>query len=156
MIKHFISFVLLIMTLHLNSQQVVIETTLGNITIKLYDETPIHKENFLGLVSKNYYNGLLFHRVIKDFMIQTGDSNSKNAKPGQSLGYGGASYTIPAEFNKKYYHKKGALAAARQGDNVNPNKESSGSQFYIVQGKILTGQRNGLYGTAQYAHKIYR
>jgi cyclophilin family peptidyl-prolyl cis-trans isomerase len=137
MIKYNLFVILFAISLHISSQVVVIETTSGNITIKLYDETPIHKENFLELVSKKYYDGLLFHRVIEDFMIQTGDSDSKNAKPGQALGFGGASHTIPAEFNKNYYHKKGALAAARQGDNINPNKESSGSQFYIVKGKVL-------------------
>lgn len=120
------------------SQNIKIETNLGNITIKLYDETPMHKENFIDLISKKYYDGQLFHRVIKDFMIQTGDNNSLSAKPGQRLGNGGATYTIPAEINKKYYHKKGAVAAARQSDNINPLKESSGSQFYIVQGRVFS------------------
>jgi len=119
-------------------QHVLIETNFGNITIKLYDETPMHKENFLHLVNSGFYNNLLFHRLIKEFIIQTGDTNSKNAKPGQRLGYGGMQYTIPAEFNKNYYHKKGALAAARQPDNLNPQKESSCSQFYIVVGRKFT------------------
>ena len=113
---------------------IVMETNLGTMKIKLYKETPLHAENFLKLVNEGYYNGQLFHRVIQNFMIQAGDPNSINAKPGVRLGTGGPSYTIPAEFVPKYYHKKGALAAARQGDQINPKKESSGSQFYIVQG----------------------
>lgn len=116
----------------------VFETTKGTIKIKLYEETGMHKDNFIKLVSAGYYNGVLFHRVIKDFMIQTGDPNSKNAKPGQALGTGGPNYTVPAEIYANLYHKKGAVAAARQGDNVNPDRESSGSQFYIVQGKKYT------------------
>jgi cyclophilin family peptidyl-prolyl cis-trans isomerase len=115
---------------------VLIETTMGNMKVKLYNETPHHRDNFIKLVNEKYYDGVLFHRVIKDFMIQTGDPNSKNAPKGANLGSGGPKYTIPAEFNTKLIHKKGALAAARTGDNVNPKKESSGSQFYIVQGKV--------------------
>ncbi len=114
------------------------ETTMGDMTIKLYDETPKHKENFLKLVNEGYYNGMLFHRVIKDFMIQAGDPDSKTAKKGQTLGSGGPGYTIEAEFNTKFFHKKGALSAARTGDQMNPEKRSSGSQFYIVQGKTYT------------------
>ncbi len=129
---------LLIFSINCNSQLVKIITTYGNITIKLYDETPMHKENFLKLVSNKFYDGLLFHRVINNFMIQTGDPKSKNAKPDKLLGQGGVNYTIPPEFNKQLYHKKGAVAAARLPDNINPNKESSGSQFYIVQGKKYT------------------
>lgn len=117
---------------------VVFQTTKGIIKVKLYNETIMHRDNFIKLVSEGYYNGVLFHRVIKDFMIQTGDPESKNAKPGQTLGNGGPDYTIPAEFYAPLYHKKGALAAARSGDNVNPNRESSGSQFYIVEGKKFT------------------
>jgi cyclophilin family peptidyl-prolyl cis-trans isomerase len=117
---------------------VLLETTYGDIKIKLYDETPFHKENFLKLVSEKLYDDQIFHRVINNFMIQAGDPNSKNAKPGQPLGYGDLGYTIPAEFNKNLFHKKGALAAARQPDNVNPAKESSASQFYIVHGKVYT------------------
>jgi len=116
---------------------ILVQTTMGNLKIKLYDETPMHKENFIKLVNQKYYDGLLFHRVIKNFMIQGGDPNSKNAAKGASLGNGGPNYTIPAELNKKLFHKKGALAAARMGDNVNPRKESSGSQFYIVQGNVV-------------------
>lgn len=115
---------------------VKIETEYGNIVVKLYDETPLHRDNFLKLVNEGFYNDLLFHRVIKDFMIQGGDPESKGAPAGKSLGAGDVGYTIPAEFvYPKYYHKKGALAAARQADQVNPEKKSSGCQFYIVQGK---------------------
>lgn len=122
------------------SQNLLISTTEGNITIKLYDDVPFHQENFMELVNKHFYDGLLFHRVIKDFMIQTGDPVSKHAKPGQFLGTGGVSYTVPAEFRKHYYHKKGAVAAARLPDNKNPEKASSGSQFYIVKGKTYSDQ----------------
>jgi cyclophilin family peptidyl-prolyl cis-trans isomerase len=102
--------------------------------IKLLDETPLHRDNFKKLVADSFYNGTLFHRVIDGFMIQGGDPSSKNATPGQQLGMGNIEYTIPAEFNSKFIHKKGAIAAARQSDAVNPNKESSGCQFYIVDG----------------------
>lgn len=115
---------------------IMLETPYGNMKIKLYDETPMHKENFLKLVSEKFFDDQIFHRVIEDFMIQAGDPDSKNAPPGKPLGFGDLGYTVPAEFNKDHYHKKGALAAARQSDNVNPAKESSASQFYIVQGKI--------------------
>jgi len=117
---------------------VLLETTQGNIKIKLYNETPKHRDNFIKLVTEKYYDGLLFHRVIKDFMIQTGDPNSKNAPKGKALGSGGPGYTIPAEFNPAFIHKKGALAAARTGDNINPLKASSGSQFYIVGGRKIS------------------
>jgi len=113
-----------------------ISTTLGDIKIKLYDETPLHRDNFIKLVKEGYYNGTLFHRVIKNFMIQCGDPNSRNAAPNASLGSGGPGYTIPAEFNSKLIHKRGALAAARLGDEVNPNRDSSGSQFYIAWGQV--------------------
>jgi cyclophilin family peptidyl-prolyl cis-trans isomerase len=113
-------------------------TTQGNIILRLYDSTPLHRDNFLRLVKSHYYDGVLFHRVIKNFMIQGGDPDSKTAKAGQALGEGGPSYTIPAEFHETLFHKKGALAAAREGDKVNPEKRSSGSQFYIVQGKKFT------------------
>lgn len=114
---------------------VLIETSLGNITVKLYNETPLHCDNFLKLVEDTFYNGCIFHRVINQFMIQGGDPDSKNPKPNQVLGNGGPGYTIAAEIVPTLFHKKGVLAAARLGDNVNPDKESSGSQFYIVQGK---------------------
>lgn len=118
--------------------KVVLETNLGNMVFILYDDTPLHSENFTKLVNEGYYNNQLFHRVIKNFMIQAGDPDSKYAAPGQMLGRGGTDYTVPSEFIPEYYHKKGALAAARQSDNINPNKESSGSQFYIVQGRVFT------------------
>ena len=115
-----------------------IKTTEGDIIIRLYDETPKHRDNFLKLAKEGYFNGTLFHRVIKDFMIQGGDPDSKNAPKGKMLGTGGPDYTIPAEFvYPQYFHKRGALSAARTGDEVNPEKESSGSQFYIVWGKTL-------------------
>lgn len=117
---------------------IVFETTMGEITIRLYDSTTLHSQNFLKLVNEGYYNGHLFHRVIKNFMIQSGDPNSINATPSQPLGTGGPNYLIPAEFKQQYFHKKGALAAARQGDPVNPEKKSSGSQFYIVHGQVFT------------------
>lgn len=117
--------------------KILIKTSLGDITVLLYDETPLHKENFLKLVDEKFYDNVLFHRVIKNFMIQTGDPDSKNAQPGQQLGMGGPGYTVPAEIHPNLYHKRGALAAARQGDNVNPQKRSSGSQFYIVDGNKL-------------------
>tara|TARA_B100001540_G_scaffold265223_1_gene245663 strand:- start:162 stop:875 length:714 start_codon:yes stop_codon:yes gene_type:complete len=107
-------------------------------TIKLFDETPLHRDNFKKLVADSFYDGTLFHRVIDGFMIQGGDPTSKNAKPGQQLGMGNIKYTIPAEFNPNLIHKKGALAAARQSDAVNPQKESSGCQFYIVDGTKVT------------------
>lgn len=118
------------------SSYVLIETDFGNITVRLYNETPRHRDNFIKLVKEGFYDGLLFHRVIKNFMIQGGDPKSKDAQPGQMLGDGGLPYTVPAEFVPTLFHKKGALAAARQGDNVNPNKESSSCQFYIVQGNV--------------------
>lgn len=114
---------------------VKLKTTKGTIILKLYHETPTHRDNFIKLIKEKYYDSLLFHRVIKDFMIQAGDNQSKNASPGQRLGSGGVGYKIPAEFQPHLFHKRGALAAAR--DN-NPEKASSGSQFYIVQGKVFT------------------
>ncbi len=117
---------------------VLISTNYGDMKAVLYDETPLHRDNFIKLVKEGYYDGTLFHRVIDGFMIQGGDPNSKTAKPNQQLGSGGPGYTIPAEFKQELIHKKGALAAARMGDNVNPQKASSGSQFYIAQGKRYT------------------
>jgi cyclophilin family peptidyl-prolyl cis-trans isomerase len=111
----------------------VIHTDYGDMTGILYNETPKHRDNFVKLVKEGYYNGSLFHRVIMGFMIQGGDPDSKTAKPGQALGMGGPGYTIPAEFNPAFKHKRGALAAARTGGPSNPQKASSGSQFYIVQ-----------------------
>lgn len=116
--------------------KVKIDTSFGEITVRLYDETPLHRDNFVKLAREGYFDGMLFHRVIRDFMIQGGDPDSKTASPGQSLGTGGPGYTIEAEIRKDLFHKRGALAAARQGDQVNPQRRSSGSQFYIVWGQI--------------------
>lgn len=117
---------------------VKLETTMGNITVALYNETPKHRDNFIKLVKEGVYDSTLFHRVIKQFMIQAGDPESKNAADTAMLGNGDVGYTIPAEFNPKFFHKKGVLAAARQGDDVNPEKASSGCQFYIVTGRKFT------------------
>ena len=116
--------------------KIKIETPKGDIIVRLYDETPKHRDNILKLAKEGYYDGTLFHRVIKDFMIQGGDPDSKGAPKGKHLGAGGPEYTIEAEINPQLFHKRGALCAARLGDEVNPNKESSGSQFYIVCGEI--------------------
>ena len=116
--------------------KVQIQTTLGDIIVRLYDETPIHRDNFVKLVKEGYYDGTLFHRVIKDFMIQGGDPDSKGAPAGKMLGVGGPDYTLEAEIKDNLFHKRGALAAARQGDEVNPERRSSGSQFYIVWGQV--------------------
>lgn len=116
--------------------KVKIQTTLGDIIVRLYDETPQHRDNFVKLAKEGYYDGTLFHRVIKDFMIQGGDPDSKGAPAGKMLGVGGPDYTIEAEIKSRLYHKRGALAAARQGDEVNPERRSSGSQFYIVWGQV--------------------
>ena len=119
-----------------NETKVLIKTSVGDITIKLYNETPQHRDNFIKLVNEHFYDSILFHRVIKDFMVQAGDPESKNAEKGVQLGAGGPGYNIPAEFvYPKYFHKRGALSAARQADQVNPERQSSGSQFYIVTGK---------------------
>jgi len=124
---------------------VSIKTEFGEIKVKLYEDTPKHRDNFIKLVNEGFYDDLLFHRVINNFMIQCGDPNSKNSKPNDMLGNGGPGYTIPAEINPKYFHKKGAVAAARLGGPKNPEKNSSGSQFYIVQGTVFrTGELDTL------------
>lgn len=115
---------------------VSIKTTVGDIKVKLYDETPVHRDNFIKLVDKGFYDGIAFHRVIKEFMAQAGDPETNPAL--RALPDSMKRYTIPAEINPLFFHKKGALAAARQGNNVNPEMRSSGTQFYIVQGKKLT------------------
>lgn len=121
------------------STYVLIETSLGNIKVKLYDDTPLHRDNFVKLAREGFYDGSLFHRVIRNFMIQGGDPESKDAPAGKQLGSGDPGYTLPAEIvYPKHFHKRGALAAARQGDQVNPEKRSSGSQFYIVWGDKYT------------------
>ena len=118
------------------SVKVAVKTTAGDFTVLLYGDTPKHRDNFVRLVNEGYYDGTLFHRVIKDFMIQAGDPDSRDAKPGQALGAGGPDYKIDAEIVfPKHFHKRGALAAARQGDQVKPLKQSSGSQFYVVTGR---------------------
>jgi peptidyl-prolyl cis-trans isomerase B (cyclophilin B) len=119
-------------------KDVLLQTSMGDIVVRLSDSTPLHRYNFLKLVKVGFYDSVLFHRVIKNFMIQSGDPESKTAPSGVPLGNGGPSYTIPAEFRATLFHKKGVIAAARMGDNVNPQKASSGSQFYIVQGKPFT------------------
>jgi len=122
-----------------------IQTNMGNIRVKLYSKTPKHRENFARLAFSGFYNGLLFHRVINGFMIQTGDPYTKNPELKGKFGTGGPGYTVPAEFIPEYTHKKGALAAARKGDAANPLKESSGSQFYIVQDEAACAPLNGDY-----------
>ena len=119
-------------------RDVELQTSKGTIVVRLSDSTPLHRNNFLKLVKQHYYDSILFHRVIANFMIQAGDPNSKLAKPNERLGGGGPGYTVPAEFRATLFHEKGVIAAARSGDVVNPQKASSGSQFYIVQGKIFT------------------
>lgn len=119
-------------------RDVLLQTNYGDIIIRLSDSTPLHRDNFLKLVKSHYYDSVLFHRVINHFMIQAGDPDSKHAEPGKPLGNGGPDYKIPAEFRQTLFHKKGVIAAAREGDKINPEKASSGSQFYIVQGKIFT------------------
>ncbi len=122
------------------STKVVIVTDYGDIELELYDKTPQHRDNFLKLTKEGFYDGTLFHRVIKEFMIQGGDPATKKAKDDAPVSSESPSYTISAEFVPEYFHKRGALAAARQGDNINPQKASSGSQFYIVQGKKYTDE----------------
>lgn len=122
----------------LGKETILVETSMGNMKLKLYDETPLHKANFLKLVSEHVYDSLLFHRVINNFMIQGGDPLSKRAKKGDTLGNGELGYTLPAEINPKLIHKKGTLCAAREGDDINPKFESSSCQFYIVKGSVKT------------------
>jgi peptidyl-prolyl cis-trans isomerase B (cyclophilin B) len=118
--------------------KVLISTSMGDIKVVLYDKTPLHRDNFVKLAKESYFDGTLFHRVINQFMIQGGDPDSRDAKPKKMLGNGGPDYTIPFEYVPEYFHKRGALAAARMGDDVNPEKASSGSQFYIVQGRTFS------------------
>lgn len=140
----YITIILLVVVSSMNAQMlnkeqhIKISTLQGNMIIKLYNETPVHRDNMIKLINEGFYEGQLFHRVIKDFMIQGGDPHSVDAARGQQLGQGGPGYTLPAEFNNELFHKKGALAAARKGDRANPEKASSGSQFYLVQGRVFT------------------
>ena len=124
----------------LGKETILLETNYGVMKLKLYEETPLHKANFLKLVNQAFFDSLLFHRVINNFMIQGGDPLSKLAKSGDSLGHGDIGYTVPAEFNPKLIHKRGCLAAAREADDINPKFESSASQFYIVMGKKRTSE----------------
>lgn len=124
-----------------NSEKVLIQTSKGNIIVELYKETPLHTKNFIKLAESGFYDSLLFHRVIPGFMIQGGDPQSKNAKKGQKLGNSNPDYTIPPEFSDSLIHKRGALAAARKSDQINPGKESSGSQFYLVQGQSFDAEK---------------
>lgn len=135
--------------------KVLLKTTMGDITILLYGDTPRHRDNFVKLVKEGHYDGVLFHRVINDFMVQTGDPDSKTAPKGKMLGGGDVPYELEAEFLfPTHYHHRGAIAAARQGDNVNPQKKSSGSQFYIVTGKKFTpGQLDSMGHQAIMRHK---
>lgn len=143
------AFLLVLLTHVLSAQQaelppgktITINTSMGDIRVLLYDETPLHQENMLKLIEEGFYDGQLFHRVIENFMIQGGDPHSVGAERGQRLGTGGPGYRIPAEVSDHLYHKKGALAAARMGDDVNPEKLSSGSQFYIVRGMVFTPEQ---------------
>ena len=136
-------------------------TNYGRIVLLLYDETPLHRDNFIKLATNRVFDGLLFHRVIEKFMIQGGDPTSKGAEPGKMLGDGTLGYNIPAEFRPELFHKRGALCAAREGDMVNPKKESSASQFYIVQGRVwseaeldMMEQRSGKHFTDE-QRKVY-
>jgi len=122
-----------------DSTYAMIETNMGNMKVKLYNSTPQHRDNFIKLANDGFYDGLIFHRVISGFMIQGGDPNSRDPKPDASYGTGGPGYTIPAEIGN--HHFKGALSAARQGENINPKLESSGSQFYVVQGTKMNEQQ---------------
>jgi len=123
-----------------SQKKVMITTDYGTMVLKLYNKTPLHRDNFIKLVKQHFFDSLLFHRVIKGFMIQGGDPESKHAKQGQLLGEGSLKYTLPAEFDTSLFHKKGALAAARESDADNPQKRSSATQFYIVEGKTYTNE----------------
>lgn len=145
-LKHIILSIILILVIKLGFSQtfspetIIISTPYGNMKLKLFNETPKHRDNFLKLVREHFYDSLLFHRVIEGFMIQGGDPDSKHAEPAKLLGDGDLKYTIPSEFISTLCHKKGMLCAARNGDDVNPEKASSAAQFYIVQGKVRTDE----------------
>jgi peptidyl-prolyl cis-trans isomerase B (cyclophilin B) len=139
LITMLLSFSFQVMAQDNNSGRLIMfETSRGDMLVRLYDETPAHRDNMIKLIEEGFYKDQLFHRVIKDFMIQGGDPHSVGADKGQRLGSGGPGYTVPAEFNEALIHKKGALAAARKGDQFNPEQASNGSQFYLVQGRVLT------------------
>lgn len=139
----FIAIITLVTSCKKKENLVVMETNKGNIELKLYDATPLHRDNFKNLVEEGAFDSLLFHRVIKNFMIQGGDPDSKHAEPGVLLGEGDRPYTIPAEFRLEegIFHRRGALAAAREGDDVNPEQRSSAMQFYIVWGKVFNDEQ---------------
>jgi cyclophilin family peptidyl-prolyl cis-trans isomerase len=120
------------------NKDVEMVTTKGTLVIRLSDSTPLHRDNFIKLVNQHYYDGLLFHRVMNQFMVQAGDPKSKTAKPGEALGQGSPGYMVPAEMKPYLFHKKGALAAARTPDEINPTRESNGSQFYLVHGRVYS------------------
>ena len=135
---HLLLFAVILISLNCTAQtEVNILTNKGEIVVKLYDETPVHRDNFIKLVRENFYDSILFHRIIKDFMIQVGDPNAKASSNKKKFGSGGPGYTLEAEIKPEFIHKKGALAAARLGDKINPSRKSSGSQFYIVQGRTF-------------------
>lgn len=150
-------------SLNMDSTKVAVDTSLGSFTILLYNDTPKHRDNFVKLVNEGYYNGLLFHRVIRDFMVQTGDPDSRDAKPGQMLGSGDPGYEIDAEILcPTHINRRGALAAARTGDFVNPQRRSSGSQFYVVTGRKFSDaqldmmeRRSGIHYSDE-QRRIYR
>lgn len=135
-------------------RDVELATTMGVVRLRLYAETPLHRDNFLRVVKSHYYDSILFHRVIQGFMVQTGDPNSRRAAAAQRLGNGGPGYTIPAEIKPELFHHKGVLAAARNGDDVNPERRSSASQFYIVQGKTWTDAQMDSLETVRVKRKI--
>ena len=139
----FIAIITLVTSCKKKENLVVMETNKGNIELKLYDATPLHRDNFKNLVEEGAFDSLLFHRVIMNFMIQGGDPDSKHAEPGVLLGEGDRPYTIPAEFRLEegIFHRRGALAAAREGDDVNPEQRSSAMQFYIVWGKVFNDEQ---------------
>ena len=140
--KGFLAFLLLLpLSVAAQSRQVLLQTTMGDIRIALSDSTPVHRDNFVCQVQEHFYDSLLFHRVIKGFMIQTGDPNSRHAEPGITLGDDSTDFTLPSEFRTPLlYHQRGAVAAAREGDDVNPERRSSGRQFYIVWGTTYSSQ----------------
>jgi len=140
----FYFFAFMMISCQSNAQTYTIETNLGNIQVRLYDKTPLHKENFEKLVAAQFYDSVLFHRIIPEFMIQTGNPATKLGFDGTTSGID-LNYTVPAEFIPEYFHKKGALAAARVGDAVNPEKRSSSSQFYIVHGRTFTNEELNQY-----------
>ena len=136
------------------NKDVEMVTTKGTLVIRLSDSTPRHRDNFLKLVNQHFYDGILFHRVMSQFMVQAGDPKSKTAKPGEALGLGGPGYTVPAEIRPDLFHKKGALAAARTPDEINPTRESNGSQFYLVHGRVYSEEELNSVETRLNGYKI--